>query len=161
MIQRYLFEGSALKETKRRGSFTGEVELQAWLEQLGVDTEQWGKEGFKSVSHLLNEVEKEEAQLEHWGRHDGVPLLMRVVHVLQIKVLSDDPRLSGQFLLHLWQQSADGRAKPINRLLSKKLSCSQVPFDETRFTQAAKEVIDSQLRHLADVHFHIDPARLP
>merc|ERR1712157_654693 len=52
-----------------------------------------------SVKDLYNEVEREQTNLELWGRHDGVPLLVRVVHVLQLKVCSTDPRLAGKFLL--------------------------------------------------------------
>lgn len=161
MIQRYLFEGSKLKESKRAGSFQKEEDLGLWLKQLGVNTEQWGKDGFKSVGQLFDEVQREEAQLELWGRHDGVPLLMRVAHVLQIQVVSEEPHLAGKFLFQTWQQSSDGRARKINRLMSKKLSCSQVPFDETLFKKAAQQVIQGQLSYLSDVHFQIDPARLP
>jgi len=159
MIRRYLFEGSTLKETRRKGSFTSEAELETWLQQLGVDTEQWCKDGFKSVRDLLREVEHEEAQLELWGRHDGVSLLMRVVHVLQLKVV--DPSKPNKILFQTWHQTKDGRARSINRLIAKKLSCSQVPFDEDRFAKAAKTVIQNQLSHITDVHFHLTPANLP
>lgn len=161
MIRRYLFEGSTLKERKKRGSFEIEEELEDWLEDVGVDTSHWGEQGFKSVGDLWREVQAEEAHLELWGRQDGVPLLMRVVHVLQLKIVSEDHRLADKFLFQAWQQSPDGRARSINRLMSKKLSCAQVPFDESRFTETALTAVNAQLTCLADVHFQLNPAKKP
>ena len=46
------------------------------------------------------DLEREQTQLELWGRHDGVPLLMRVVHILQIKAL---PSVSLVILEHPFQ----------------------------------------------------------
>merc|ERR1740121_1019813 len=57
MIRRYLFEGSTLKERKRRGSFETDEDLEDWLGEVGVDTSQWGEHGYKSVGDLLREVE--------------------------------------------------------------------------------------------------------
>mmetsp|Transcript_47700 Transcript_47700/g.102168 ORF Transcript_47700/g.102168 Transcript_47700/m.102168 type:complete len:684 (-) Transcript_47700:146-2197(-) len=160
-IQRYLFEGSQLKETKRKGAFACAEDLEVWLQRHSVSTDEWGKDGHKGVGALLKEVETEETQLELWGRHDGVPLLMRVVHVLQLKVVSDDPRLLNKFLLQTWSQSRDGHVRDVSRLMSKKLTCAQVPFDEARFNKAAEKIVESQLFFLADVHFSINPASPP
>jgi len=160
-IQRYLFEGSQLKETKKKGAFTSPEALEIWLMQHSLSTERWGTEGFKSCAALLKEIENDESQLELWGRHDGVQLLMRVVHVLQLKVISDDPRLQNKFLLQTWSQSRDGRVRDVSRLMSKKLTCAQVPFDESRFNRAAETVVQSQINYLADVHFSLNPGRPP
>jgi len=160
-IQRYLFEGSTLKERKTKGSFRNAVALLHWLSQFDLDLDQWGRDGCCSVQDLFNEVEEEQTQLELWGRDDGVPLLMRVVHVLQLKVLSSDERLSGKFLFHTWTQVRDGKVRPINRLMSKKLSSAQVPFDEPRFIEAAEATVKRQLSYLMDAHFQLHPHRLP
>jgi len=74
-----------------------------------------------------------------------------------LKVCSTDPRLAGKFLLQKWAQSKDGQLKYINRLLAQKLSAAQLPFDEVRFTEAAKTAVHEQLSYLADAHFMFDP----
>eukprot|EP00932_Pfiesteria_piscicida_P017687 SRR837773.4565.p1 GENE.SRR837773.4565~~SRR837773.4565.p1 ORF type:complete len:586 (+),score=232.41 SRR837773.4565:233-1759(+) len=160
-IQRYLIEGSVMKESRRKGAFSSPDELDNWLCRHGVSTERWGKDGFKGVPALFKEIENEEADLQLWGRHDGVPLMIRVVHVLQMKVVSDDPRLLNKFLLQMWAQSGEGHVRDVSRLMSKKLTCAQVPFDELRFNKAAERVIQSQLTHFPDVHFTMNPAKPP
>ncbi|CAE7588200.1 HERC2 [Symbiodinium sp. CCMP2456] len=94
-IQRYLFEGSELKETKRKGSFANAGALTTWLSQFDLRMEKWGKGTLKSVEALFKEIENEDSLLELWGRHDGVPMLMRVTHVLQLRVTSPEPSLKG------------------------------------------------------------------
>lgn len=160
-IQRYLIEGSVMKESRRKGAFNSPDDLDNWLCRYGVSTERWGKDGFKGVRALFKEIENEEADLQLWGRHDGVSLLIRVVHVLQLKVVSDDPRLLTKFLLQTWAQSREGHVRDVSRLMSKKLTCAQVPFDELRFNKAAEAVIQSQLDHMPDVHFAMNPSRPP
>jgi len=156
-IRRYLFEGSSLKERKTKGSFTHAEALHYWLSQFDLDLDQWGVDGRASVEDLFEELEEEETQLELWGRDDGVPLLMRVVHVLQLKVTSSDKRLFGKFLFQTYSQGKDGRVKPVNRLMSKKLSSAQMPFDEPRFMAAAEDAVKRQLTQLLDAHVQLHP----
>merc|ERR1712176_1202979 len=54
-------------------------------------------------------------------------------------------------------QTQNGQLKYINRLLAQKLSAAQLPFDEVRFTEAAKTAVQEQLSYLADAHFQFDP----
>jgi len=155
-IQRYLFEGSELKERKTTGSFPNAEALHRWLRQFDLPLSEWGQGKNRSATDLFTEVEKEQTNLELWGRHDGVPLLMRVVHVLQLKVCSSDSRLTGKFLLQKWAQTRDGQLKYINRLMAQKLSAAQLPFDEHRFSEAAKTAVGEQLSFLADAYFSFD-----
>mmetsp|Transcript_22616 Transcript_22616/g.52736 ORF Transcript_22616/g.52736 Transcript_22616/m.52736 type:complete len:735 (+) Transcript_22616:138-2342(+) len=157
LIQRYLFEGSSIKERKTKGSFKGTDALRSWLGQFNLDTSQW----FKPVQQLLAEVESQSTNLEHWGRHDGTPLLMRVVHVIQLQVCSSDPRLSGKFLFNTWQQMDDGRVRTINRLLARKLSTADVPFNLERFVSFAMNAVKQELTHLVDQYFQMGSSVLP
>jgi len=160
-IQRYLFEGSKLKERKVKGSFADATSLSLWLHQFALELDQWGKETFKSVESLWKEIETEETQLELWGRQDGVPLLVRVAHVLQLEVHTTDPRMSGKFLLNTWTQMPNGKARITNRLLASKLSLAQLPYDEQKFQQCSKTAVNEQLAHLVDMHFQLNPDRPP
>lgn len=160
-IQRYLFEGSKLKERKKKGSFKDPVSLASWLKQFSLDLDSWGKETYKSVDTLWNEIETEETQLELWGRQDGVPLLVRVAHVLQLEVHPTDPRMSGKFLLNTWTQMPNGKARVTNRLLASKLNLAQLPYDENKFIESSKNAVHEQLAYLVDMHFTINPERLP
>merc|ERR550525_1653777 len=108
MIQRYLFEGSSLRDRKGMGSFSSAAELKRWLNSFKLDMTCWGQKHFKTEVDLLDELESEEAHLELWGRDDGVSLVMRVVHVVQLKIMSTDPRLKGKFLYNTWAQMIDG-----------------------------------------------------
>merc|ERR1719343_904564 len=110
-IQRYLYEGSKLKEKKAKGSFATAWHLENWLAQFNLDLDEWGQDGYKSMQDLFNELERQKAGLELWGRQDGVPLLMRVVHVLNVKVISTDDRLTGKVLFHMWTQSERGAVR--------------------------------------------------
>lgn len=156
-IHRYLFEGSTRKEIKSKGSFKDPDGLKKYLDQFDLDLEEWGHGQFRSIKDLYNEVEKEQAVLELWGKHDGVPMLMRVVHVLQLKVCSGDPRLAKKFLLQKWAETKEGQLRANNRLLAQKLSAAQLPFDEVRFSEAAKNAVSEQLSYLADAFFQFDP----
>jgi hypothetical protein len=160
-IQRHLLQGSELKERKRKGDFKNPRELEDWLTQFDIDLESWGKGKWKSAGALFQEVEREETELEHWARTDGVPLLMRVVHVIQLKVTSSDLRQSRKFLFQVWQQSKEGFLRHVNRFMARKLSTSQLPFDLARFTKAAKQAVQDQLSHLVDIHIRLSPNQLP
>jgi len=160
-IQRYLFEGSSLKERKTKGSFANAGELRTWLGQFALDLDVWGTGTYRSIEDLYTEVDQEQTQLELWGRHDGVPLLMRVVHVIQLKIASNDDRNEGKFLFQVWQQSKSGQVRSVNRLVSKKLQTSNLPFDKERFALAAKEAIHEQLTHFVDGSFSLSPDRAP
>lgn len=160
-IQRYLFEGSRIREKKVKGSFQDEKQLATWLRQFSLELDVWGKDSYKSVSQLFQEIETEETELELWGRTDGVPLLVRVAHVLQLEVHTTDARMDGKFLLNTWDQLPNGKASTKNRLLSQKLSLRSKPFDEEKFQEAAKEAIMEQLPYLVDMHFQVNPDKLP
>mmetsp|Transcript_66888 Transcript_66888/g.160142 ORF Transcript_66888/g.160142 Transcript_66888/m.160142 type:complete len:848 (+) Transcript_66888:112-2655(+) len=161
-IKRYLFEGSEMKERKTKGSFKDEAALRAWLSQFNLDLASWGTGPKRSVKDLMKELDKEEAYLELWGRHDGAAMLMRVVHVLQVQVkIANSPHLVGKFLLQTWQQQLDGTVRTIYRPMSCKLSSSELPFDEERFTTAAKEVMERQLSTIVDAYFQLHPGLEP
>mmetsp|Transcript_16226 Transcript_16226/g.37364 ORF Transcript_16226/g.37364 Transcript_16226/m.37364 type:complete len:839 (+) Transcript_16226:140-2656(+) len=161
-IKRYLFEGSEMKERKTKGSFKDEAALRAWLSQYNLDLASWGTGPKRSVRDLMKELEKEEAYLELWGRHDGAAMLMRVVHVLQVQVkIANSPHLVGKFLLQTWQQQLDGTVRTICRPMSCKLSSSELPFDEDRFRRAAKEVMERQLSTIVDAYFQLHPGVAP
>mmetsp|Transcript_90089 Transcript_90089/g.142351 ORF Transcript_90089/g.142351 Transcript_90089/m.142351 type:complete len:693 (-) Transcript_90089:107-2185(-) len=160
-IQRYLFEGSKLKERKVRGSFKDHLALGSWLGQFNLDLNSWGKDTFKSVEALWKEIESEETQLELWGRTDGVPLLVRVAHVLQLQVHTSDVRMEDKFLLNTWTQMPNGKARTTNRLLASKLSLSLLPYDEQKFKDQCKNAINEQLAYLVDMHYTVNPQRLP
>lgn len=156
-IRRFLFEGSSLKERKVKGSFACPDHLQTWLGNFDLDLSAWGHSGFGSVSDLFRELDKTEAQLEIWGRTDGVPLLMRVLHVLQLKVSSPDPRLADKFLYQTWLQTADGVMKVINRLMSVKLSPGDDRFNCERFSEETRIAIEREFRYIVDPFFNLDP----
>jgi hypothetical protein len=160
-IQRYLFEGSQLKERKKAGDFKDHVALKQWLSQFSLSLSMWGKETFKSVESLWKEIETEETQLELWGRQDGVPLLVRVAHVLQVEVHPIDPRLNGKFLLNTWTQMPNGTCRTENRMLAHKLNITSDPYDNKKFAEEAKNAVQEQLAYLVDTHFQLNPDRLP
>ncbi|CAE8643560.1 unnamed protein product, partial [Polarella glacialis] len=161
-IQRYLLEGSDMKERMVKGSFKCSSELEDWLSQFDLGLEEWGvgDNDNEPVSELFKEVEEEKAQLELWGRQDGVPLLMRVVHVLQVMVKSATT-VGDKFIFQESKQRNDGRLQPVNRLLAKKLDTTRLPFDGAFFMKATREAIKEQLAYTADVHFQLSPDKLP
>jgi len=171
MIQRYLFDGSEMKERKSKGSFASPEELETWLGQFDVDLDSWGRARkslggsnsscWKSVEKLWNELESSQTQLERWGRNDGVPLLMRVVHVLQMKVTSGEAAHHQKFLFQVWHQSSNGQIRHVNRTMAKKLNTADLPFDAAKFEQAAKQEVKEQLSYLADVHIRLADQALP
>jgi hypothetical protein len=138
-IQRYLFEGSELKERKQRGCFQGEADLQAWLaKQPGIDLSMWGQGHLRSVRDLYDEVERDEAHLELWGRNDGMPLMIRVVHLLDLLVVSTDQQLQkgqseGKYLFQREKSYRDGAVLiAVNRHMSKKISMADIFGASTR-----------------------------
>lgn len=152
-IQRFLFEGSEMKERKTKGSFANAAAMRDWLSHFDIELDSWGRGHCRSVNNLFDEVERDETQLELWGRHDGVPLLMRVVHILQLVVYADDDQMQGlnsRHLMQTWQQSPSGEVKTVHRIMAKKLSTSMLPFDEARFKKVADEAVRSQLSFLVD-----------
>ncbi|CAK9006920.1 Hypothetical protein (Fragment) [Durusdinium trenchii] len=152
-IQRYLFEGSVLKETKGKGSFGDAAALAMWLSQFDLHMDRWGKGTLKSVESLFREIENEDSQLELWGRHDGVPMLMRVTHVLQLRVTHSDPSLKGKFLFSSWSESATGKKRVTHTLPAMKLTLKDMPYDLEKFTTCAGALVADQLSHVVDVHY--------
>merc|ERR1711971_53184 len=127
-IQRYLFEGSELKEQKCMGSFTNAEALRCWLDRFNVDLSQWGQKTFRSIEDLYDEIENQESELEMWGREDGVPMVMRVAHVVQLQVKCNLEDLAGKFLVNTSSQNKNGSTRVTNRLLASKMSFAQKPF---------------------------------
>lgn len=161
-IRRYLFEGSKLAQRKTRGAFAASEDLACWLVGFGVDTSDWGRMNFRSVEDLYRELENEETELELWNRHDGVPLLMRVVHLLQLKVrLADSDQVESKFLFQTWQQSPDGRARLVHRFPARKLSNTDLPTDGDRFMIAVQNVLEEEVSYLVDAHFQMRPGQPP
>ncbi|CAE7373701.1 IMP3, partial [Symbiodinium natans] len=62
-IQRYLFEGSVLKERITKGTFTSPEQLRDWLAQFDIDLHSYGTGQLKSVAELWKEVEAEKTHL--------------------------------------------------------------------------------------------------
>eukprot|EP00435_Cladocopium_sp_Y103_P066098 s163_g28.t1 len=152
-IQRYLFEGSVLKETKGKGSFGDADALTTWLSQFDLHMDTWGKGTLKSVDSLFREIENEDSQLELWGRHDGVPMLMRVTHVLQLRVASSDPSLKGKFLFSTWAEATNGKRRVTHTLPAMKLTLKDMPYDLEKFTTCASALLADQLANVVDIHY--------
>jgi len=168
-IQRYLLESSKMQERKIKGSYEKPECLRQWLQQFGsLRVDEWGgMEGskrFRSVEELHAELEREEAQLELWGRHDGMNLLVRVVHVLQLQVQSTARALSDKFLLHVWQQNKDcqvdsqgcRRVLIIDRMVGHKLKMQKKSLGDVALEQAVHRAVDEQLSTVMDAFFTID-----
>jgi len=157
-IQRYLLEGSKMKERKAKGSYDDSESMQRWLCQFDLPFEDWGAGKFLSADDLFSEIENEESQLEVWSRFDGISLLVRVVHVLQIQVTSTDPHLTGRFLLHVWQQERARTTRTVYRLVAKKLKNSgSISFKDCRdFKEVVQQVVREQLAVQMDAFFNID-----
>jgi hypothetical protein len=167
-IQRYLFESSEVKARKTKGSFQDAKQLATWLSQFDLGLEEWGRDGRKDPEALFKELENEETVLELWSRREGgVPLLMRVVHVIQLKLASTDSRQAGKMLFHVWQQSGDGYIKNVNRPLSRKLSTAdaagagKATFNDEKFRMFANQAVQDQLGHLVDLHTRVGPSMPP
>lgn len=151
-IKRYLFEGSELKERKTKGSFPDPASLESWLNQFNLDLKEWGQGKYRDVRSLFAELENESAHLELWGRQDGVPLLMRVVHVLQVRLQSIEPGLAGKFLVQKWSQNEKLEVKYIERPFSKKLQASHAMCDTKGLSERAKAAVKEELSFIAGSH---------
>merc|ERR550532_1393343 len=81
---------------------------------------------------------------------------MRVLHVLQVKVSSVDPRIEGKFLYHTWVQAAGGPVRPVNRLMSVKLSTRNLPFNHQRFAEEARTAVHDLFSHVTDPFCNLD-----
>mmetsp|Transcript_36235 Transcript_36235/g.112715 ORF Transcript_36235/g.112715 Transcript_36235/m.112715 type:complete len:949 (-) Transcript_36235:38-2884(-) len=154
-IQRYLFEGSELKDRKVKGSFKNAEDLTSWLQQFDLELSAWGTDYWKSTEDLFLQVESGETHLEHWGRHDGVPLLMRVVHVLRLEVKSSDPRLLGKLLLLTWQQEAGGSARTVNRLMTGVVKTLDLPVTEQDLKDVAARTVEEKVGYIVDAHIRL------
>jgi len=169
-IQRYLFEGSELKERKTKGSFKDAGSLSGWLEQFEIELRP-SREDDDVIIDLFEELERGEFEFELWGRKNGTSLLMQVAHVLQIRVVSADPRLQGKFLLRTWEQGWTDYGQDVgtwtakvqnsNELLMSTLTMSEVPYKEGDFVEAAGKVVRTQLRHITEAHFRLRPDAPP
>ncbi|CAK9007268.1 Hypothetical protein (Fragment) [Durusdinium trenchii] len=130
-IQRYLFEGSVLKETKGKGSFGDAAALAMWLSQFDLHMDRWGKGTLKSVESLFREIENEDSQLELWGRHDG----------------------AHQMSFEAAKESATGKKRVTHTLPAMKLTLKDMPYDLEKFTTCAGALVADQLSHVVDVHY--------
>eukprot|EP00439_Symbiodinium_sp_Y106_P028086 s6749_g3.t1 len=134
-IQRYLFEGSELKETKRKGSFANAGALTTWLSQFDLRMDVvWFGCSAQSYDVVVPFHWNEDSLLELWGRHDGVPMLMRVTHVLQLRVTSPEPSLKGKFLFSTWAELLNGKRRVTHTLPAMK---KDMPYDEEKFRASA------------------------
>eukprot|EP00392_Amoebophrya_sp_AT5.2_P003898 g3903.t1 len=94
LLKLHLFEGSTCRERPEKFSDVGE--MNAWLMRHGDQalrstiTNEWGSRnnGSRSVEELFDEANRGECSLELWSKRNGVPLIVRVVHVLRAKVVS-------------------------------------------------------------------------
>jgi hypothetical protein len=168
-IKRYLFEGSELKERKQRGCFQDEADLRAWLaRQPGIDLSMWGQDHLSSVRDLYDEVERDEAHLELWGRNDGVPLMIRVVHLLDMLVVGTDQQLQkgqseGKYLFQREKSYQDGAVITVNRHMSKKISMADIlgaskrglASKKSEFLRHAQQAVEQQFQYLEDQHFKL------
>lgn len=165
-IRRYLLEGSTLKERKTKGSFSDAASLGRYLSAYNLDVESWRSTGMSSVAHLYEELEKNTSNLELWGRHDGAPLLIRVVHAIQLKVRAADPRMADRFLMQMWQHTSKGEALTVNRLLAAKMSTDargvhDAELKDEFFERTAREACEDELGYTVDAHVQLDPSNLP
>eukprot|EP00930_Biecheleria_cincta_P058125 TRINITY_DN43977_c0_g1_i1.p1 TRINITY_DN43977_c0_g1~~TRINITY_DN43977_c0_g1_i1.p1 ORF type:complete len:699 (-),score=147.11 TRINITY_DN43977_c0_g1_i1:728-2824(-) len=156
-IQRFLFEGSSLKEKKCKGSFNSQDDLNAWLSKFDLELAEWGKNGRKSVPQLFNEIETGSSHLEVWGKADGVPLVVRIVHLLQVKITSPELEEMEKFLFESWMQKSDSSEVVIkNRPMSQIMIPESNQVSEHLLAELAKEVVTKNLTYLADLHFRFD-----
>eukprot|EP00928_Gymnodinium_smaydae_P097042 TRINITY_DN869_c0_g1_i2.p1 TRINITY_DN869_c0_g1~~TRINITY_DN869_c0_g1_i2.p1 ORF type:complete len:894 (+),score=167.84 TRINITY_DN869_c0_g1_i2:57-2684(+) len=156
-IQRYLFEGSKLKESKAVNSFATDDELQSWLGRFFIPLDEWGTRSWKSVSVLHDELQSGSCHLECWGKEDGVPLVVRVAHVLQVKITSPELKHVGKFLFQTWHQSSGSSEQVIrNRPMSRIMSTADIYNNEKCFIDAAQAAVKKNIDYIADVHFRLD-----
>lgn len=159
VIQRYLFEGSTLKERVGKGSFESPEQLQDWLSQFGVAL---SSRRAKSVEELFQEVEAEKCTLEHYGRLDGLPILLRVVHFVQVKLTNRHHQAHQSFLIQEAKQRGSSRTwEPVHRHLCTKVNMSRDDFDHGFFAKRAASLVEESIYSITDVHYSINPNAMP
>jgi hypothetical protein len=102
--------------TTKDGSFNGDTQedLDAWLQERGVDTELFGTvNGSKTLTCLLHEVAEGESVLE--TTEDGKPL--RMVSIISVNIKNKQ----GQSLYEAKQRLPGGGVRERNLFLSEKL----------------------------------------
>lgn len=162
VIQRYLFEGSTLKERVGKGSFESPEQLQDWLSQFGVVLSSSDSGRLKSVEELFEEVEKEKCSLEHYGRLDGLPILLRVVHVVQVKLTNRHHLAHQSFLIQEAKQRGSSRTwESVHRHLSTKVNMGRDDFDHDFFANRAASLVEESIYSITDVHYSINPKAMP
>jgi len=121
-------------------------------------------------------VERDEAHLELWGRTDGVPLMIRVVHLLDLLIVSTDRQLQegqpsteaageGKYLFQREKSYQDGVVIAVNRHMSKKISLADIfgsgssarrlASKRSEFLRYAQEAVEQQFQYLEDPHFKL------
>jgi ADP-ribose pyrophosphatase YjhB (NUDIX family) len=114
--------------------FKDAEDLQAWLNERGIDTRSWGTRDNKLVVDLWNEIDKGDAELQ------DDPLL-RLVNVVQVVI-----RKENLVLLEAEQELGSGRRRYRNRPPSEKMRRGESVVD------AALRCLEEELRvdtHLA------------
>lgn len=182
-IQRYLLEGSAMKERIQKDTFKTADQLREWLIYFGIDLAR-GLEALattagpndrtksgrlsnvpgaggrgKSVKDLFDEVQQEKACLEHWGRQDGVPILLRVVHVVQLQLSLPEMQGENRWLFMESQQKWGGSPEMVNRTLARKVQSSKSKYDQDFFQAAAQKAVVDYLSHIRDLHYYMDTSK--
>eukprot|EP00930_Biecheleria_cincta_P034275 TRINITY_DN23701_c0_g1_i1.p1 TRINITY_DN23701_c0_g1~~TRINITY_DN23701_c0_g1_i1.p1 ORF type:complete len:734 (-),score=95.19 TRINITY_DN23701_c0_g1_i1:137-2305(-) len=179
-IQRYLLEGSVMKERIKKDSFRSALELQNWLCAFDIDFECWAMaptvsarltdfggnltastqlmatSKARTVDDLFLEVQQEKACLEHWGRQDGVPILLRVVHVVQLHLTTPELMAGGRFLFLETQQKWGCAPQMVNRPMAQKIQVGRSKYDHQFFWAAAEKAVTGSLSHIKDLHYDID-----
>lgn len=89
--------------------FASVLELQIWLNDNGIDTLLWGKDGAKQVVDLWDELVGGETAVTS-------PPPLRLVHVTQLHIRKGD-----QLLLEVAQELKDGQRRSRNRPPSEKM----------------------------------------
>lgn len=80
-------------------------------------------------------------------------MLMRVTHVLQLRVTSSDPSLKGKFLFSTWAEATNGKRRVTHTLPAMKLTLKDMPYDLEKFTTCASALLADQLTNVVDIHY--------
>jgi len=119
-----------------------EEELQAFLQEKGVDVSKFGKDGNKSLAEFSEELVKGEAALTR--QKDGK--VIRVVDVLILKIA----RADGSVIVETEEAHANGTTKETKRLPAVKRRTDENPF------WSAKRVLSKVLK-ISENMVEIDP----
>eukprot|EP00930_Biecheleria_cincta_P048033 TRINITY_DN33409_c0_g1_i1.p1 TRINITY_DN33409_c0_g1~~TRINITY_DN33409_c0_g1_i1.p1 ORF type:complete len:712 (-),score=118.54 TRINITY_DN33409_c0_g1_i1:136-2271(-) len=190
-IQRYLLEGSVMKERIQKDTFKNADQLREWLTAFAIDMDAGPAAGAgslplsksmsgrvsnmslldggggsgsggggraRTVKDLFEEVQHEKACLEHWGRQDGVPILLRVVHVVQLQLSIPELLSESRWLFMESQQKWGGSPEIVNRPLARKVQ-SKSKFDHDFFQAAAQKTVEDYLSHIMDLHYYMDTSK--